>query len=309
MSSIGVVRLTLSGGLESLLAAQVALPLLIRDEMRGDAGEVDAEGRANELATVSDEDFDGVWRLVMQRLVEIEAYRGLFEAAYPSRLVEDLGVEVLANALSAFFISEFTLEDSPWDRFLEGDDEALDAAARRGAALFYGEAACSGCHSGTLLTDQALHNLGVRPMGRGPTTAGFVDLGAAHRSNVGPEGEFTFRTPPLRNVAATGPWMHNGSITTLEGVVRHHLNARRSLWDYDSTQLAFEMQEQVHNSVDILEDAERTLDPALEIRVSLTDRDIADIVAFLEALSSPRLDDLVFLILERVPSGLPLVDP
>jgi len=305
----GVVRLSLAPRFDSLLAAQVALPLLIRDEMRGDAGEVDAEGRANELATVSDEDFDGVWRLVMQRLLESDAYRGMFEAAYPSRSVEELGIEDLANALASFFVSEFTLEDSPWDRFLRGDDEALEAAARRGAALFYGEAACSGCHSGTLLTDQGLHNLGVRPMGRGPTAAGFVDLGAAHRSNVGPEGEFTFRTPPLRNVAATGPWMHNGSITTLEGVVRHHLDARQSLWAYDSTQLAYEMQEQVHHSLDVLEEVERGLDTGVETSVTLSDHEVADVVSFLEALSSPRIDELVFLIPDRVPSGLPLLDP
>jgi cytochrome c peroxidase len=305
----GVVRLQLPSSLDSLVAAQSILPLLIRDEMRGHAGEVDIHGEPNELATVIDNDFHGVWRLILERLMANEEYRALFLAAYPDTPLEEHSFESMANALGAFMIDGFTLPDSPWDRFLAGEDAALGPAERRGAALFYGEANCASCHSGPLLTDQEVHNIGIRPMSRGPTLAGFVDRGAAHRSNEGPDAAYKFRTPPLRNVADTGPWMHNGSITTLQAAVRHHLDPRSALRDYDASLLAPEVQSQVHHAPDIIEAVEANLDPEIADTLPLSDEEIADLLAFLEALSSPDLDTLEALIPEQVPSGLALVDP
>ncbi|MCB0238120.1 MAG: hypothetical protein KDH08_05655, partial [Anaerolineae bacterium] len=111
-------------------------------------------------------------------------------------------------------IDAFTLLDSPWDRFLAGDDSALSTDAQHGALLFYGDAGCARCHSGNLLTDQEFHNAAVPQLGPGKGRQNpYIDLGRA-RETGNPDDRFAFRTPPLRNVALTGPWMHNGAFAT-----------------------------------------------------------------------------------------------
>ncbi len=141
----------------------------------------------------------------------------------------------IAAALAAFERT-LTVNDTPFDLFLAGDKTALSPQALRGAEIFFGErAGCARCHSGPLLSDGKFHNLGVgetdellrdpqrratrnyflrrmgvEPMERDPgryaVTKEPADLGA-------------FRTPPLRQVAQTAPYMHNGSLETLEEVI------------------------------------------------------------------------------------------
>lgn len=99
--------------------------------------------------------------------------------------------------------------DSPYDRFLNGDRAALDAEAQRGLELFTGVARCARCHAGPLLSDEDFHNTGVsrgQDAGRFGVTGDVPDLGR-------------FKTPSLRNVARTAPYMHDGSIPDLTSVV------------------------------------------------------------------------------------------
>ena len=113
----------------------------------------------------------------------------------------------IAKALAAFQRTLVT-EPSPFDRFLAGDKNALSAEAKRGLDLFRGEAGCIECHNGPLLSDGKFYRLGVS----------YKDEGRAKVTGR-KEDRYRFRTPGLRNIAETGPYMHNGSLKTLDDVV------------------------------------------------------------------------------------------
>jgi cytochrome c peroxidase len=78
-----------------------------------------------------------------------------------------LGFEYAANAIATYEIAAFAFDDSPWDRYLAGDLDALADEAKAGALLFNGEAGCGACHSGVLLTDQEYHNIAAPQLGPG----------------------------------------------------------------------------------------------------------------------------------------------
>lgn len=297
-------------GLDNLLAAQALFPVASAAEMRGERADVDALGKPNELGWLDDEDLPEIWAGLMQRLLAIPGYRDLFAAAYPGLAPEQLGFQHAANALAAFEIDAFTLLDSPWDRYLAGDDTALSSQAKRGALLFYGQARCVSCHSGNLLTDQQFHNIGVPQIGPGKGRAGMsqhIDPGRARETND-PADVYCFRTPPLRNVALTGPWMHNGAYLSLEDAVRHHLDPATALAQYDLTQLPPDLRSDTVWNTAKQQALLATLDPLVATPLPLDDGQVADLLAFLEALTDPRAVDLSGLLPEAVPSGLPVAD-
>ena len=90
--------------------------------------------------------------------------------------------------------------------------------------FFFGNASCVDCHSGTLLTDQLHHNLAVPQLGPGKNPSTGLDVGRTLVTGDAAD-QFAFRTPALRNVAVTGPWMHNGAYSSLEDVILHHLES------------------------------------------------------------------------------------
>jgi cytochrome c peroxidase len=141
-------------------------------------------------------------------LAGVGNYDSLAQAAYGT----PLNAYAVGRALAAF---QRTLVStgSPYDDYLNGDITALSAAALRGKNLFFSESlACASCHSGFLFTDQGYHNIGLYEVyadeGRARFTLDSADLGK-------------FKTPSLRNVAITGPYMHDGSIATLEAALAH----------------------------------------------------------------------------------------
>lgn len=294
---------------DNILAAQASMPVHERDEMRGIAGEPDIFGEPNELAGVAGHQLEGTWNRLMDRLVAIDEYRRLLEAAYPQKDVDDLEFAHAANGIGAFQIEHFSFQDSPWDRFLAGDDHALTDAQARGAKLFYGDAGCADCHGGELLTDQQLYNIGVPPMTTGPEPLDNMDLGAAHLSHAGPDEEFFFRTPPLHNVALTGSYMHNGAFESLEDVIRHKIDPVDSLWNFDASHLGPAFRQQVHTGEEQLARVEKSISPEALRTPGLDDGQIDDLVAFLHALTSPGATDLTDLVPETVPSELPLNFP
>jgi cytochrome c peroxidase len=102
--------------------------------------------------------------------------------------------------------------NSPYDRFRTGETLALSADAQQGLVLFGGKAGCANCHSGPNFTDEAYHNLGVGQHQASPDPGRFnVTMNAADQG--------AFKTPTLRDVAARGPYMHDGSLKTLADVV------------------------------------------------------------------------------------------
>lgn len=309
---------TLPQGLASALAAQALFPVTFRDEMRGgwyDTGaytvqpgtvardttsdlvggwhDVDVFGQPNELAPIPNgaQYMPQIWRGLMARLLEIPQYGELFAAAYPHVSPQkELTFAHAANALAAYQSEAFTAVDTPWDRFLAGNDEALTDDAVSGALLFYGRAGCANCHSGPLLSDQNYHNIGAPQFGPGTDEDAPLDFG---RWRVTGEvaDRFTFRTPPLRHVAVTGPWLHNGAYDSLEDVVRHHLDPEGALRAYDGAHLPPELRPTLQNAPVTIEAILQTLDPALDDERRLNGQQVGQIVRFLKALGDGEIRD------------------
>ncbi len=149
---------------------------------------------------------------VVEVLGGIDGYRTRFDEVFE----DGLTFENVGRAIAAY---ERTLVagDSPFDRFTAGESGALSPAAERGRRLFFGKAHCSACHVGPNLTDQAFHNVGVGVDEQG------VPRDEGRRSEGRLDGDHgAFRTPPLRDLHRTAPYMHDGSLATLAEVVEHY---------------------------------------------------------------------------------------
>jgi cytochrome c peroxidase len=144
------------------------------------------------------------------KLNKIPGYKQQFQKVFGS----DVTPENIAKAIASF---ERTIlsGNAPYDKFKAGDKNALSAAAQRGLKLFTGKAHCSACHTGPNFSDESFHNIGVG------MTAAKPDLGRYEVTKViGDKG--AFKTPTLREVARHAPYMHDGSIKTLEEVIEHY---------------------------------------------------------------------------------------
>ncbi len=226
---------------------------------------------------------------------------------------EEVTIAHISEASEAYIALEFESRDSPFDAFLAGETAALNESQKHGMALFYGKAGCSGCNSGALLTDQQFHALGLPPFGPGrtrrfdPYVRDVGRMGETDRL----EDAYRFRTPSLRNVALSAPYGHNGAFANLERIIRHHLNPAQSLnsWKQEEAQLP---DIPWLAGVDFL-----VWDDRIEMKrykakldinpVTLSDREISYLVAFMHALTGKTARKLRFGIPESVPSGL-LVD-
>jgi cytochrome c peroxidase len=136
-------------------------------------------------------------------------YRVLFQRAFPA---EQITPTTVSYALASY-LRTVRVGDTPVDRYVSGDTTALSQSARRGRTLFLGKGGCADCHSGPTFTDERFHNTGVavgrRDTGRYTVTRDVADLGR-------------FKTPTLRRIASTAPYMHDGSIPTLDQVVEFY---------------------------------------------------------------------------------------
>jgi cytochrome c peroxidase len=152
--------------------------------------------------------------------------------------------ERLGQAIAAYERTIYSV-NSPFDRFLAGEEDAMGEEAQRGLALFGAKARCGECHSGPNFTDELFHTLGLPgDAGRGVVTKA-------------PADEAAFKTPTLREVEKTAPYMHDGSLVTLEEVVDYY--------DRGGT-------------------PHPNLSPKIT-KLGLTAREKTDLVAFLRALS------------------------
>jgi cytochrome c peroxidase len=138
----------------------------------------------------------------------IRGYEPLFVAAFGSTTVD---IDRIAKAIASY---ERTVVagDSPWDRYLAGQTDAMSGAAVRGMGLFLGKGRCITCHVGQNFTDEKYHNLGVGMDGDKP------DLGRYEISKQESD-KGAFKTPGLRNIADQSPYMHDGSERTLRQVM------------------------------------------------------------------------------------------
>ena len=229
------------------LEAQALTPIRSRDEMRGDAC---MESEAVEKA--------------VGRLRAVGEYRGLFTEAFGKSDDAAITAEHLAKAIAAFERTLITT-DSPFDRFMRGDTSALNAGQQRGLRVFQ-DAGCIQCHGGPMLSDYKLHFIGVPDA---------------------PAGRREFRTPTLRNLHHTAPYMHNGSLRTLRDV----------LIFYE------ELMDAVGETLDGADDSARPrLDPLLR-QMNVNADDFPALEAFLDALNDDGYDKTEP---SKMPSGLPV---
>ncbi|MFO0685669.1 MAG: cytochrome c peroxidase [Sandaracinus sp.] len=277
----------LPSGLRSLLEAQALLPLLDRREMRGLAGDTARDGEPNELAAMDDADREAIWTAIVARLVAIPGYRERFAAAFPEVPTAEITIVHVARAIAAFESRLWELTDTSFDDYLgsvsePGRDDAIDDLARQGAVLFFGDAGCARCHDGPLLSDGGFHDIGVPQIGPGRDEA-HLDEGRFAVTHD-PADRFAFRTPPLRNVWMTAPYMHDGAYDTLDAAVRHHLDPERSLTRYDGATLPADLAGQVHHEQDVAILA--NLDPDTRPLRPLSEDEISALLVFLGTLSS-----------------------
>jgi cytochrome c peroxidase len=145
---------------------------------------------------------------LMKRLEEIAEYKMLFAAAFPEA---GMSPATLAAAIATY---ERTIvsEQSPFDAWIEGDENAIPEAAKRGFAIFNTKGRCSSCHEGWNFTNDGFHDIGLRS----------ADVGRAAMLPDIPKMMHAFKTPGLREIERRGPYMHDGSLATLEDVVEHY---------------------------------------------------------------------------------------
>jgi cytochrome c peroxidase len=171
-----------------------------------------------------------------------------YRRAFARALGSEPSTDGVAHALASY-LRTLRAGDAPIDRFLGGDTTALSAAERRGFRLFTGRANCSACHPAPLFTDRRFYNTGV--------SWGSPDVGR-HAVTGEDADRGAFRVPSLRNVAHTAPYMHDGSLATLADVITHYERGGN---------------------------ANPYLHPEIApLRLTAAER--ADLIAFLEALSS-----------------------
>jgi len=294
--------------LDSGLAAQAMFPPTSDTEMRGNVHE-------NPLGSLERWEWTKIWNGLMERLLAIDEYVQLFNKAYPDTPREELTFAHVANAIAAFEIAAFTITDAPFDHYLRGDNQALTPSEKKGALIFYGKGGCGRCHSGKLMTDEIFHNRMVPQIGPGKgihIPAGGID-GTWDKGRAGVTGiaeyAYAFRTPPLRNVEKTGPWMHDGVYATLEATVRHELDPLTTAQNYDPYSQLPEHYAKTFKKDQMTRIATFALRKPEDIeRIELNDDEFNDLIAFLKALTSPSLDQLARLNPAQVPSGLPVKD-
>ncbi|MGE3935970.1 MAG: cytochrome-c peroxidase [Rhodospirillaceae bacterium] len=159
-------------------------------------------------------EMDTTWPAAIARLAADPVYRAEFAALYPDGLTPSAVKDAIAT-----FERTLLTPGAPFDRFLLGDRDALSPAARDGLALF-GALGCAACHDGPLLGGRRFARFQQRaPRPADPGEAWAPDTGR-HRATGREEDRFVFRVPPLRNVAVTPPYFHDGSALTLPEAVR-----------------------------------------------------------------------------------------
>jgi cytochrome c peroxidase len=153
------------------------------------------------------------------------------------------------SIVKAIAIFERTLEPgtAPFDRWVEGDEQAIPDAAKRGFALFTGKATCFACHSGWRFTDDKFHDIGTTTTDLGRGTVIKEDESMRH----------AFKTPTLRSVALRPPYMHNAAQATLHDVMKHYEKGG----------------------------IERPSRSPMMMRIELTDQERNDLVAFMQTLT------------------------
>jgi cytochrome c peroxidase len=224
------------------------------------------------------------YKEIVDRLRKISSYTEQFQKVFGT----DVNLDGMAKAIATFERVAALSGNSKYDKYNAGDNKALSDSEKRGMILFgltlntddelktdavRQKAKCTLCHVGFNFTDEQFHNLGI---GWNENTGRYADLGRWAIDPIGAKSEASlgaFKTPTVRDVEHNAPYMHDGSLTTLEQVVEHY--------DKGGT-------------------PNPALDPDMK-KLGLTSQEKADVVAFMKALSgeTKKVDEL----LPKLPPG------
>jgi cytochrome c peroxidase len=233
---------------EKGLEAQALMPIQTLEEMRGTSiGE-------HEILDV-----------IIARLQSTPEYVELFEKAFLSE--KTINKENLAKAIAAFERSLIT-PNSRFDKYVQGDENALSLAEKDGFNLFK-KAKCNSCHSGPMFSDYKMHILSVDDN----TKLNFLDTGI--------DSTYAFRTPSLRNLRYTAPYMHNGNLQDLQAVLEFYEDISNG------------------NSKNVNVPVKNIDSLARQIQIKVMD--MSFIISFLNSLNSEEFDRVIP---DSVPSGL-----
>ena len=204
---------------------------------------------------------------VVNRLKKIAEYRRLFQEAFTAS--DAINSQNLARAIAAY---ERTLVggNSRFDQYMRGDRNALSVNEIDGMQVFL-KSGCAKCHNGPMLSDYKVHALGV------------PDNEKLLKSDAGVDNQYKFRTPSLRNLRFTGPYMHSGKLKTLEQVLEFYEDLAG---------------DKIRNPLV----GKEHIDPIIET-LKVDFKDISLIVEFLNTLNDDQFDKAIP---KRVPSGLPV---
>jgi cytochrome c peroxidase len=269
-------------------------PVTNRFEMRGQASS------GNELAAIDDDDFAGIWAGLMRRIGSIPEYRALFEAAYPGTKFSDMNFAHASNAIGGFIVDKLSFNNTPWDRFMRGDDNALSPRQLDGAQTFL-SLKCSICHTGATLSDQDFHNVAVAQIGpgEGDGASGHDDFGRMRVT--GQEADrYRFATTPLRNVELTGPYGHDGSISSLRDFVAHYSESDLKLQNFDIMKVEPALRGTLQPTSSAILAQRDTLLTGVVFDNSIVDK----LMDYMSALTDPDARDLSHLTPAHVPSKL-----
>ncbi len=280
--------------IENVLAAQALFPLVNTGEMfahncsKGEDGcLIDSKSYKTPkwisavhtaiLLKILGEQLDGKSMDAVQT-----SYRELFKAAYPKIPLKEIEIGLVGNAIAHFEEIAFATRDARWDRYIRGDDSALSESEVKGALLFYGKGECYSCHRGAVFSDYLFHSLGIISY----KSKELVDYGRYGVTGVESD-KFKFRTPALRNVTITAPYMHDGSVGSLAEAIEIHgyTNCRSE------------------NALEIYCHENQRSKLLLPIG-KLTEAEKENILDFLFSLEDDASDYNQFIIPRSVPSGL-----
>jgi cytochrome c peroxidase len=160
----------------------------------------------------ADKEADEAHKSVMGRIRKVAGYELLFRKAFGD---ETITIDHVARAIATFERTVLS-GNAPYDRYKGGETKALTEAQVRGMKLFFGKARCDSCHLGFNFSDESFMNIGIGWQKGTP-----ADLGR-YKVTGREEDKGAFKTPTLREIAHTAPYMHDGSMATLEEVVAHY---------------------------------------------------------------------------------------
>ena len=216
------------------------------------------------------------------------------------RAFSSAGLEItdanIYNMIS-YYEQTLTFVENPWKQYVQGNNGAISEQAKQGAVLFFssyeqGGANCAECHKGDFFTDNDLHVMAVPQIGRGTQPDG-DSYGREDITHLRSD-RYKWRTMSLLNIAKTGPWSHDGAFITLRGMVQHMVNPATP---YDKSNIVqtnmqnVDKVDEFHAKALAQLDANRASGVSPHRVADLNGEQIDQIVAFLETLTDPRLNN------------------